>query len=54
MQRRYCQCGKPILVEFRPVGPTWRAVFFRKRRLFRSRVARCPWCGEPLDIDRLS
>ncbi len=54
MQRRYCRCGKPILVEYRPAGPTWRAVFFffssRRRR---SRVSRCPACGESLHIDGL-
>ena len=54
MQRRYCHCGMSILVDFRPTGPTWRAVFFRARRLFRARVSRCPHCGEALDIDRLS
>ena len=53
MQRRYCRCGKPILVDYRPSGPTWRAVFFRPRLLFRARVQRCPCCGEALDIDRL-
>lgn len=54
MQRRYCRCGRPILVDYRPFGPTWRAVFFRTRMLFRSRVSRCPWCGEALNIDCLS
>lgn len=54
MQRRYCRCGMSILVDFRPLGPTWRAVFFRSQRQSRSRVSRCPCCGEPLDIDRLS
>lgn len=53
MQRRYCHCGKPILVDYRPSGPTWQAVFFRPRLLFRTRVRRCPCCGEGLDIDRL-
>ena len=53
MQRRYCRCGKSILVEYRPCGPTWRAVFFRPRLLFRARVQRCPCCGAALDIDAL-
>lgn len=54
MQRRYCRCGKSIFVEYRPAGPTWRAVFFRRGPLFRSRVSRCPHCGAALDIDSLS
>ncbi|EHJ46248.1 hypothetical protein DFW101_0231 [Solidesulfovibrio carbinoliphilus subsp. oakridgensis] len=54
MQRRYCPCGTSILVDFRPAGPTWLAVFFKPRLLFRSRVSRCPRCGAPLDIDSLS
>ncbi|MHC1789966.1 hypothetical protein [Solidesulfovibrio sp.] len=54
MQRRYCRCGKPILVQYRPAGPTWRALFFKSRRLFMARVERCPCCGESLDIDHLS
>lgn len=54
MQRRYCRCGRPILVEYRPAGPTWLALFYGSRRLFRSRLTRCPHCGESLDIDRLS
>jgi len=54
MQRRYCRCGKPVLVDYKPLGPTWRAVFFRPRLLFKTRLERCPCCGEGLDIDRLS
>lgn len=54
MQRRYCRCGRSILVEFKPAGPTWRAVFFKARLLFRARVSRCPGCGATLDIDCLS
>lgn len=53
MQRRYCRCGKSIWVDYRPAGPSWRAVFFRPWSLVKTRVARCPNCGEPLDIDRL-
>jgi|APHig6443717497_1056834.scaffolds.fasta_scaffold609746_1 hypothetical protein len=53
MQRRYCRCGKPILVDYRPCGPTWRAVFFRARLLFKARVQCCPYCGEALNIDSL-
>lgn len=54
MQKRYCRCGKSILVDYRPAGPTWRAVFFKSRLLFRSRVMCCPHCGAALDIDVLS
>ena len=46
MQRRYCRCGMPILVDYRPTGPSWRALFFRPRLLFRARLSRCPNCGE--------
>jgi hypothetical protein len=53
MQRRYCRCGKAIWVEYRPTGPTWRALFYNPRRLFRSRLSRCPHCGEALNIDCL-
>jgi hypothetical protein len=42
------------MVEYRQTGPTWRALFYTPRRLFRSRVSRRPHCGEALDIDRLS
>ncbi|MDQ7831003.1 MAG: hypothetical protein RDU30_04685 [Desulfovibrionaceae bacterium] len=54
MQRRYCSCGAPVLVEYRFSGRSWTTVFSLGRRLFRRRRGACPGCGRALDIDELA
>lgn len=54
MQRRYCSCGAPVLVEYRFSGRAWTTVFSLGRRLLRKRREVCPCCGRALDIDELS
>lgn len=54
MQRRYCSCGAPVLVEYRFSGRSWTTVFSLGRRLLRRRRGACPCCGRALDIDELA
>ncbi|NMC48313.1 MAG: hypothetical protein GYA47_02615 [Desulfovibrio sp.] len=54
MQRRYCSCGSPVLVEYRHLGRSWTTVFRVGRRFFRLGRERCPHCGRALHIDDLS
>lgn len=54
MQRRYCSCGAPVLVEYRFSGRSWTTVFSLRWRLFRKRREVCPGCGRALDINELA
>jgi len=54
MQRRYCSCGTPVLVEYRFSGRNWSTVFSLGRRLFGKRREVCPCCGRELHIDDLA
>jgi hypothetical protein len=54
MQRRYCSCGSPVLVEYRHSGRSWTTIFRAGRLFFRFGRERCPRCGRALHIDDLS
>ncbi len=56
MQKRFCTCGQPILVDYVSRNGTWKPLLLIERKnLFqrKSRHACCPGCGAPLDINRL-
>jgi hypothetical protein len=52
MQKRYCDCGCEILVEYRFFQTNYR-VLFRPRTGDRHLLTRCPACGRYLNIDEL-
>lgn len=55
MQRRFCTCGNPVLVEYQ----VWtrgivRSMFWRFDLRERGPISVCPCCGRRLTIDELA
>lgn len=53
MQKRYCQCGMPIMVDYWFSSRGWKMLFWMSRAGLKAAVRRCPVCGESLRIDEM-
>jgi len=54
MQRRTCECGRDIWVQYRMQGAVCRPVFWSVTRHAGRTIHVCPSCGSFLHIDALS
>jgi len=53
MQRRYCNCGRMIWVQYLTPNANCRVLFKSAGDSRRSYLLQCPGCGRRLDIDEL-
>ncbi|MCM0754948.1 hypothetical protein M7784_06765 [Desulfovibrio aminophilus] len=54
MQKRFCSCGAPVLVEYKlNSARPWETRFWGQGGSERRTLAVCPCCGRRLDIHSL-
>jgi endogenous inhibitor of DNA gyrase (YacG/DUF329 family) len=54
MQKRYCTCGTPLVVAYRPFKRAqFKTQFLALNSAGILSVRVCPGCGKPIDIDSL-
>lgn len=53
MQRRFCECGGLVWVQYVLFASHCRAVFWTAPHGSGTALHRCPRCGRQLDIDEL-
>jgi hypothetical protein len=54
MQKRFCSCGAPVLVEYKlNSARPWETRFWGQGAVERRSLAVCPCCGRRLDIHSL-